>query len=136
MRIYKTKLLARFADKERIADDSLSEAIDRAARGLVDADLGGGIIKQRIARPGRGRSGGYRMLVAYREGNRAVFLYGFAKNERENISQDELQTLREIGANWLQASEKQITDAIEERILQEVPHGEESRTKPADKGSS
>ena len=96
LRIFKTKGLVRFADKERIADDSLTEAIERAARGLIDADLDGGIIKQRVARPGRGRSGGYRMLVAYREGDRAVFLYGFAKSERENIGQDELRTLREI----------------------------------------
>ncbi len=123
MRIFKTKWLVRFTEKERIADGSLSEAIDRVARGLVDADLGGGVIKLRVARPGRGRSGGYRMLVAYREGDRAVFLYGFAKSERENISQDELQTLREIGADWLQASEKRIAEAIEEKILQEVPHG-------------
>ena len=80
MRIFKTKWLLRYARRERIADRSLSEAIERAGRGLIDADLGGGIIKQRVARSGQGRSGGYRMLVAYREGTRAVFLYAFAKN--------------------------------------------------------
>ena len=125
MQIFKTKWLARFAEKERIADDSLSEAIERAARGLVDADLGGGIIKQRVARPGRGRSGGYRMLLAYRAGDRAVFLYGFAKSERENISQDELLTLREIGAAWLAADTKRIAKALEEGALQEVTNDEE-----------
>jgi hypothetical protein len=72
----------------------LSQAVARA--GLIDADLGGGVIKQRIARTGQGRSGGYRMLIAYRAGHRAVFLYGFAKRERENIDPDELATLREI----------------------------------------
>lgn len=76
------------------------------------------------------------MLVAYREGDRAVFLYGFAKSERENIGPDELQTLREIGAVWLQATEKQIAASIEEKILQEVPHGAKSRTEPTGKGSS
>ena len=95
MRIFKTKWLARFAEKER------------------------------IARPGRGRSGGYRMLVAYRAGDRAVFLYGFAKSERENISQDELLTLREIGAAWLAADTKRIAKAIEEGALQEVTNDEE-----------
>jgi len=125
VQIFKTKWLARFAEKERIADDSLSEAIERAARGLVDADLGGGIIKQRVARPGRGRSGGYRMLLAYRAGDRAVFLYGFAKSERENISQDELLTLREIGAAWLAADTKRIAKALEEGALQEVTNDEE-----------
>jgi len=125
VRTFKTKWLARFAEKERIADDSLSEAIERAARGLVDADLGGGIIKQRVARPGRGRSGGYRMLVAYLAGDRAVFLYGFAKSERENIGQDELLTLREIGAAWLAADNERIAKALEEGALQEVTNDEE-----------
>ena len=73
MRVFKTKWLARYARRERVADRSLGEAIERAGRGLIDADLGGGIIKQRVARSGQGRSGGYRMLVAYRQGARAVF---------------------------------------------------------------
>ena len=98
MRIFKTKWLRRYARRERIADRRLREAIERAESGLVDADLGGGVIKQRVARDGQGRSGGYRMLIAYRAGDRAVFLYGFAKRERENIDVDELLTLREVGA--------------------------------------
>jgi hypothetical protein len=84
VRIFKTKWLVRYARHERIADASLAEAIERADRGLIDADFGGGLIKQRVARRGRGRSGGYRMLVAYRAASRAVFLYAFAKNERDN----------------------------------------------------
>jgi hypothetical protein len=98
VRTFNTKWLVRYARRERITDRSLSDAIERAARGLIDADLGGGIIKQRVAREGQGRSGGYRILVAYRAGARAVFLYAFAKNERENIGSDELLTWREIGA--------------------------------------
>lgn len=87
MQIFKTKWLVRFARRERITDRSLGEAIDRAARGLIDADLGGGIIKQRVARQGQGRSGGYRTLIAYRAGARAVFLYAFAKKRaREHRS--------------------------------------------------
>ena len=124
-RIFKTKWLVRFARRERISDRSLSEAIERAARGLVDADLGGGIIKQRVARPGQSRSGGYRMLVAYQAGARAVLLYAFAKNERENIAPDELLTLREIGAGWLAADAQQIARALDEGILQEATHGDE-----------
>jgi len=120
VRIFKTKWLARYARRERIADHSLSEAIERAARGVIDADLGGGIIKQRVARSGQGRSGGYRMLIAYRAGARAVFLYAFAKNERENIDPDELLTLREIGAGWLAADAQRIAQVLEEGILQEV----------------
>lgn len=110
----------RWTRRERIADSSLHEAIARAERGLVDADLGGGIIKQRVARAGQGRSGGYRMLIAYRIGRRAVFLYGFAKRERENIDDDELRTLREIGAAWLAADAGRIAGAIADGTLEEV----------------
>ena len=122
--VFKTKWLARFARRERITDGSLREAIDRAERGIVDADLGGGLIKQRVAREGRGRSGGYRMLIAWRQQGRAVFLYGFAKSEQDNISFDELASLREIAAAWLGADTDRITAAIEANELQEVGHGE------------
>ena len=127
MRIYKTRWLARFVRRERIADRSLREAITRAERGLVDADLGGGIVKQRVAREGQGRSGGYRMLVAYRAGERAIFLYGFAKRERENIGPDALLTLREIGAAWLTTDERHIARALEEGLLHEVRHDEDEK---------
>lgn len=126
MRIFKTKWLARYARRAGITDRSLAEAIARAGRGLVDADLGGGIIKQRIARSGAGRSGGYRMLVAYRAGARAVFLYAFAKNQQDNIGRDELVSLREIGAAWLAADNRGLDRAMDEGILQEVID-EESR---------
>ena len=120
MRIYKTKWLARYVGRERIADRTLREAVERAERGLIDADLGGGVIKQRVARRGQGRSGGYRMLIAYRVRSRAVFLYAFAKRERENIGPDELLTLREIGTAWLEADARRIAHAIAEGALQEV----------------
>jgi len=125
MQIYETKGFARFARQEQIADNSLREAILRAEQGLVDADLGGGLIKQRVARKGQGRSGGYRMIVAYRVIRRAVFLYAFAKNEREDIGQDELTELRKIGQNWLNASERTIEQAIDDGDLKEVTLDEE-----------
>ncbi len=125
MQVFKTKWLARFAKHEGIADASLQEAIARAELGLVDADLGGGLIKQRVARRGKGRSGGYRMLIAYRLKKRAVFLYGFAKNERANIGTDELLTAREIASSWLAADARQIARALAEGELQEVPYDEE-----------
>ena len=126
MQIFKTKWLARFAKHEGIADASLIEAVARAERGLIDADLGGGLIKQRVARRGKGRSGGYRMLIAYRLKERAVFLYGFAKNERDNVSSDELLTAREIASCWLAADAQRIARALAEDELQEVPNEEEA----------
>ena len=119
-RIFKTRWFARFARRALIGDASLVEAVRRAAEGLVDADLGGGVLKQRMARPGQGRSGGYRVLLAYRPRANAVFLYGFAKSERENIGTDELTTLREIAAAWLKADAAALNRAVEIGELQEV----------------
>jgi len=76
----------------------LVEAIERIERGLVDADLGHGLIKQRVARPGQGRRGGFRTIVAYRLGERAVFVYGFAKNRRANLSAADEQDLADYAA--------------------------------------
>ena len=98
MRLFKTKWFTRFARREKIADETLVAAIGRAEAGLIEADLGGGIIKQRVARQGQGKSGGIRTLIAYRTGRIAVFIYGFGKNERENIEAVELEVMKEIGA--------------------------------------
>lgn len=126
MRIFKTKWVARFVRRERIDDGELQEAIERAERGLIDADLGGGLIKQRVARPGQGRSGGFRMIVAYRIEDKAFFLYGFAKNERENIEDSELQTLRDIGGELLAQSNKALDEAMSSGTLQEIENGEKA----------
>ena len=127
MRIFKTKLFVRYARRERIDDVSLREAIERAERGLVDGNLGSDVIKQRVARKGQGRSGGYRVLIAYQRSNRAVFLYGFAKSERENIDDDELATLQDIAAGWLKANDAKLGRAIADGFVQEVDY--EQRTK-------
>ena len=99
----------------------------RGARrcGLIDADLGGGLIKQRVARKGQGKSGGYRTILAYRSGERAVFLYGFAKKQRDNIEADELEDWREIGSSLLRASMEAIERAIADDELMEVYRGKE-----------
>src|SRR5579863_4114209 len=91
VRIFKSRWFQRFARKEGIADAALCEAIARAERGQVDADLGGEIIKQRIARPGQGKSKGYRTIIFFRRGTRAFFVYGFAKSRQANINDDEKQ---------------------------------------------
>ena len=128
LRIFKTRWFTRFARDERIADSSLSQAVTRAGQGLIDADLGGGVIKQRVARAGQGRSGGYRVLLAYRRGHRAVFIYGFAKRERENIESDELKTLREIASGWLAADAQRMNEALNQGALKEVPNEEDKET--------
>lgn len=122
MRVFKTKWFARFARNEGIADRSLSEAIGRAERGVIDADLGGGLIKLRIARQGQGRSGGYRMIVPFRAKDRAAFLFGFAKSERENINSDELLFLLKLAENWLSADAVRIRVELEAGNLQEFEY--------------
>ncbi|MGL4634634.1 MAG: type II toxin-antitoxin system RelE/ParE family toxin [Beijerinckiaceae bacterium] len=123
VRIFQTKPVARFAKSERISDASLIEAVERANRGLVDADLGGGLIKQRVARVGQGRSGGYRMLIAIRERERAVFVFGFAKSDLDNIGDNQLATLKEIAAIWLAADDDMLERAMANGILIEVRNG-------------
>ena len=120
MRIFKTKWFARFAEDEQISDATLWQTIEKANSGLVDANLGGGLIKQRIARQGQGSSGGRRVLIAYNCGNLAVFLYGFAKNERDNIKNDELTTLRELALKYLTAGDKSLETEIKAGRMFEV----------------
>lgn len=98
MQVFQTPWFEHYAKKARLSDKQLCEAVSRAVRGLVDAQLGGGLIKQRIARPGGGRSGGYRTVIALRTGDRAIFLFGFAKSERDNISDDDLRDLKNTAA--------------------------------------
>jgi len=120
MRIFKTKIFARFVHSNKITDAALHEAIQRAERGLIDADLGGGVIKQRVARPGRGRSGGFRTIILFRSGTRAFFVYGFAKNQKENISKTELQDFRTLAKHMLTFTDHQIQLAIDTEKLTEV----------------
>ena len=120
MRVYATKTFRRFQRKEGISDAALVEAVDRAETGLIDADLGGGLIKQRIARPGQGKRGGYRTIMAYRTGERSVFLYGFGKNERNNIDGDELTRWKITGRVILEGDADWIKSAIADGHLAEV----------------
>ena len=98
MRIFVTKAFVRFQRKERIDDAELIDAIMRAERGLIDADLGAGLIKQRVARTGQGRSGGLRTIIVYRKGQRSVFLFGFAKSRQANVDKADLRDLADYGA--------------------------------------
>lgn len=123
MRVFKTRWFARFSRSEGIADRSLREAIERAERGLIDADLGGGLIKQRVARMGQGRSGGYRIIIAYHIRNRAVLLYGFAKKERENIDSDELISWRRVADYWNSANAERISEGLGDGAILEVENG-------------
>ncbi len=120
MRVFKTKEFARFARREKIADAMLCEAIGRAERGIIDGDLTGGLIKQRVARPGQGRSGGFRTLIVFRAKTRSVFVHGFAKSERANIGAKELEFWRTVATAFLGMNERLIEAAIAADELTEV----------------
>lgn len=98
----------------------LREAVARAESGLVDADLGGGIIKQRIARPGKGRSGGYRTLILFRLGDRAIFAFGFAKSAEANVSKADLAILKAAAAEALAWSSADLDRLVIAGALKEI----------------
>jgi hypothetical protein len=127
MRVFAMKSFRRFQRKEDLADGALLDTIQRAERGLIDAPLGGGLIKQRAARRGQGRSGGYRVIAAYRAGARAVFLYGFAKNEKDNIATDELAALRQIADDLLHAGDDELEQMVADDRLTELSSDEENQ---------
>jgi len=120
MRVFKSAWFQKFARKEKISDAALYEAVARAGRGLIDADLGGGVIKQRVARPGEGRSGGYRTLIFFRVGTRAVFAFGFAKSDRDNISAEDEGILRSTAKLTLGFSDAEIDQLVDAGKLEEV----------------
>ena len=120
MRVYMTKWMSRFVRRERISAKGLLHEISRAQSGAIDANLGGGLIKQRMARPGGGRSGGYRTIIAYRVGSRAVFLYGFAKNERDNVRDDELQALKKLAGELLSYDDATLAKVLATEFFTEV----------------
>ena len=120
MRIFRTKEFARFARRAGIADEALRDAIDRAERGLIDADLGSGVIKQRVARPGQGRRGGYRTIIAYRDGIRSLFVMGFAKDKLDNIDDDDLARLKAFAGQVLSWNDAQVKQLLDSKEWQEL----------------
>lgn len=120
MRIFQNTNFRAFARKHKIAEAKLCEAVARAERGLVDADLGGGVIKQRIARPGAGKSGGFRSLILFQIGDRAFFAYGFAKNQRENIADRDLKAFKSLAKQVLFYSDGQLQAALDDGVFIEV----------------
>lgn len=125
MRVFKTRWFVRFARKERIADRTLREAVERAESGLIDAHLGSGIIKQRVARSRQGRSGGFRAIIIYRSEQRAIFVFGFAKSSMADLEPDELDGYRKLAAVYLAKSEKEMDAYVAEGALSEIEADEE-----------
>lgn len=119
-RVFKTRHFVRWMRKTALTDIALCNAVDEMQRGLIDADLGAGLVKKRIGLGGRGKRAGARTLVASKSGKSWFFLYGFEKNERDNITPDELHALQDIASELLTLSASQLAAAILSGTLQEI----------------
>lgn len=116
----KRRDFARWQQSEGLPDSALCKAVAEMEAGLIDADLGGHLYKKRVARPGRGKSGGYRTLLSARVGSRYVFLHGFPKSDKANITQDEKRALQEAGRIFLELPADGLTKALKADVLVEV----------------
>lgn len=120
LRLFKTLDFQDFVKDEGLNDEVLWKAVAEVERGLVDARLGGSLIKKRVPRPGAGKSGGYRTIMAHRQGERIFLLYGFAKNERANITQAERAALLLAGDAYMKLTDADLDMAVEKKKLLEL----------------
>lgn len=120
MRAFKIKAFAKWANGEGLRDDALASAVVEMEKGLIDAKLGGQVVKKRVALPGRGKRGSTRTLVAFKQGNRAFFIYGFAKNERANVSDKELRALKMLAKELMSYTAATLTKATKAGELIEI----------------
>ena len=125
MQIFKNKWFSKFAREEGILDKELCEAVRDANRGLIDVDYGGGVIKQRIARPHEGKSGGFRSIILYRQDEKAVFVFGFPKKDKDNIKIDEVRWFKKMAKSTFALSEDQLAKLIKAGDFRPVKYHEQ-----------
>ena len=122
MRIFKSKWFSKFVRKEDIGDEKLYEAIQNAEAGKIDVDYGNNVIKQRIARPHKGKSSGYRLIILYHRNDKAFFVYGFSKNERDNINETETKEFKRLAKITLSFSDDILETLLKKGVYTEVKH--------------
>jgi hypothetical protein len=126
VRIFKNKSFGRFADKAPITDPALREAVAEIERGLHDGDLGGGVFKKRIARAGAGKSGGFRTIVLYKVAQLAIFVFGFAKSDRNNIDNYEKEAFKKLAKEMLAYDDEALEKVVDSGVLIEVKEEDET----------
>jgi len=112
MRILKTKWFTRYARKEKITDSQLKNAVIDLRNGLIDCDYQDGVMKQRIARSGQGKSGGYRSIILYQSDSNCFFVFCYAKNEKSDLTDRELKAFKDLSKEYLQLSDTEIQELI------------------------
>jgi len=125
-RVFKTRNFARWMRKTELTEKVLRAAVVEMEQGLIDADLGGGVVKKRVALPGRGKSGGARTLVATNKGTRWFFLFGFEKKERANVTGKELEALQKVATDLLALSAKELDAHVESGAIQEISNDDQT----------
>jgi hypothetical protein len=121
-RVFKTRHFTRWMRKSELTDSALCRAVSEMVAGLVDADLGGGVVKKRVALPGRGKSGSARTLLATNKASRWFFVFGFEKNEKDNISTAELEALQRVATDLLRLNTDELAAHISSAALKEICH--------------
>ncbi len=124
MRIFKTRQFHIWAEAEGLTDEALRNAVQEIDHGLVDANLGGGLYKKRVATQSRGKSGSLRTLLAFKAENKAFFIYGFAKNKRANITDKEKKAMKLVAKELQSYSDAKLIEAINLELLKEVSYNE------------
>ena len=122
-RVFKTRHFSRWMRKTELTESALCNAVNEMIQGLIDADLGGGVVKKRVGLAGRGKSGGARTLIATNKGTRWFFVFGFEKNDRANIADNELEALQDLAQELLARSSNQLNEAVQDGTLLEICNG-------------
>lgn len=120
MRILKTKLFHRWAQKTGLSSKSLKKAITEIEAGLYDAKLGNYLLKKRIGLKDKGKRGGARTIIAFKKEDKAVFVYGYTKNERANITVKEKKVLSDLAQFCFSRNAQEIENLIKTKALIEV----------------
>jgi hypothetical protein len=127
-----TRQFWRWLRKTELTESALCLAVTEMSNGLIDADLGGGVLKKRVAMPGRGKSGSARTLLATNRASRWFFVFGFEKNERANVTGKEVEALQQLAADLLRLSPSQLDEHVGSDELKEICHDNQSQGRKQD----